>query len=211
MVRDRVDGDMGKIERQLRHGTVWAGRNQMSRLDGLVDAAREASPAQRRAWAREVVRLLTDPDIEMRTMAVAALDKLPAKPTTVLHTLLDHPELFDQEAQGYPLWPTNLRAAVWYWLSDKPEVTAAVRKRLPQQPLLVVYLAENDHEWVLEHAQALVTREVLGGVLLAFPSDSRADLLKALGPWDDAMDVLSEEWWRRVEDPEPLRRLIALG
>jgi hypothetical protein len=206
-----IELNMGKIERQLRYGSVWTGRNQMSPLDGLVDAASRASPAQRRAWAREVVRLLKDPDIEVRTRAIAALNKLPANPKTVLNTLLDNPELFQGNGEGYPLWPEKMDDALWLWLSDKPQVTEAIRDRLSEQPLLVVFLSRNDHEWVLENAQEVVTRDMLGGVLLAFPEHKRADLLMALGPWDDAIDVLSESWWKRLEDAEPLRKIVALG
>ena len=85
----------------------------------------------------------------------------------------------------------------------------AVRDRLPIQPDLVVFLAEYDHEWVLENAAKLVHRNVLGGVLLSFPPHKRAELLRVLGPWDDARDVLRESWWRRLEDASALRKIIA--
>ena len=181
----------------------------MSPLDGLRDAIIKASVGQRRAWAREVVQLLTDPDLTIRTRAIAALDMLPANPKTVLNIVQAHPDLFRETGQGYPLFPANLEDAIWYWASDKPEVAMAVRDRLPIQPDLVVFLAEYDHEWVLENASKLVHRNVLGGVLLSFPPHKRAELLQALGPWDDARDVLRESWWRRLEDASALRKIIA--
>ena len=53
-----------------------------------------------------------------------------------------------------------------------------------------------------EECKKLVSREMLCGVLLAFPEDKRADSTYSF-PWDDANDVLNESWWKRIEDAEP--------
>ena len=111
---------MGKIERQLRHGTVWSGRNHMSPLDGLGDAASRATAAQRRSWASQVVKLLKSPDIVVRTRAIAALNILPANPKTVLNTLLEYHELFEANGEGYPLWPINMADAIWWCFQTNP-------------------------------------------------------------------------------------------
>lgn len=202
---------MSKLRRQLESGTVWSAKNDMSPLEGLRRAAETASHGQRRIWAKELLGLLSEADLVLRTRAIAALDILPADPEAVLDTLRSSPRLFDDVGEGYPLFPPRLDDAVWYWLADKPQVIKAVRERLPEQPDLVVFLAENDHEWVLENARKWVDRLVLGGVLLSFPADRRADLLHALGPWKDASQVLSESWWRRVPDADALREIVARG
>ena len=202
---------MGEIRRQLRSGTVWSAKDDFSPLDGLRRAAERATSEQLAAWAEELVPLLRSSSLVLRTRAIAALDSLPCDPLVVLEILQSRPALFDEYAEGYPLFPPHLEDAIWYWLADKPPVTNEVRSRLSVQPILVVYLAEHDHEWVLENARQVVAREVLGGVLISFPPDQRAALLRVLGPWDDAMAVLEESWWKRIEDATPLRSIIALG
>jgi len=202
---------MSKLRRQLESGTVWSAKNDMSPLQGLRRAVEKASSGQRRTWAKELVELLSEDDLVLRTRSIAALDLLPADPEAVLNVLRSSPELFDDVGEGHPLFPPHLDDAVWYWLSDKPEATKAVRERLPEQPDLVVFLAKNDHEWVLKNARKWVNRLVLGGVLLSFPADRRADLLHALGPWKDAAKILNESWWKRVPDAEALRDIVARG
>ena len=203
---------MSKLRRQLKTGRVWTAKNDMSPLEGLRRAAEAASETTRRTWGKELVGLLTERDLVLRTRAIAALDFLPADPVAVLETLRAKPKLFEKTCKGYPLFPPYLEDAIWYWLADKPEVTEAVRARLPIQPDLVVFLADHDYDWVLENARELVRREVLGGVLISFPQEKRAELLHALGPWDDANVVLEESWWRRLgENAKELRDLVADG
>ena len=200
---------MSKLRRQLKSGTVWSAKDDMSPLDGLRREVDVSSAATLQEWGEELLTLLKDKDLVLRTRAIAALDLLPADPVAVLNLLQTSPELFDEFCEGYPLFPPSLDEAIWFWLSEKPEVALAVRKRLSVQPDLVVYLASHDYDWVLEHANRVVFGEVLGGVLISFPKECRADLLKKLGPFDDAGKILKENWWKRVEDSNTLRDIVA--
>ena len=200
---------MSKLRRQLETGHVWSAKDDMSPLDGLRREAESSSEFTLQKWGKELLNLLTDENLILRTRAIAALDILPANPIEVLKLLKKHPELFDEFCEGYPLFPPSLDEAIWYWLSEKPEVYESVRKRLSIQPDLVVYLASHDYDWVLENAKNVVPRNVLGGVLISFPKDLRANLLKELGPYDDAIDILKENWWKRLENSKELRDIIS--
>ena len=117
--------------------------------------------------------------------------------------------MFDKFCEGYPLFPPSLDEAIWFWLSEKSEVSESVHNRLSIQPDLVVYLANHGCDWVFENANSVVSREVLGAVLISFPKDLRADFLKKLGSYDDAIDISKESWWKRLEDSKVLRDIIA--
>ena len=202
---------MSKLRRQLETGMVWSSKNDMSPLDGLRRATESASDESLKRWASETLELLQDENLVLRTRAVAALDMLPADPSAVLHLLHAQPELFEVACEGYPLFPSYLDEAIWFWLADKPEATEDIRERLEEQPYLVPYLAEHDYDWVLKNAKKVVARDVLGGVLISFPKELRPELIRSLRPFNDAEEVLQAAWWRRLEDADKLREIVSIG
>ena len=202
---------MSKLRRQLETGMVWSAKNDMSPLDGLRRAVESASDVILKRWASELLGLLQDESLVVRTRAIAALEMLPADPSAVLHLLRTQAELFDVACEGYPLFPSYLDEAIWFWLADKPEATEDIRRRLEEQPYLVPYLAEHDYDWVLKNAKKVVARDVLGGVLLSFPKELRPDLIRSLRPFNDAVEVLQANWWKRLEDADKLREIVAIG
>ena len=108
---------MSKLRRQLETGRVWTAKNDMSPLDGLRRVAQSSSESTLQQWGKEVLNLLIEEDIILRTRAIAALDILPANPLEVLHLLQKNPELFEEFCEGYPLFPPRLDEAIWFWLS----------------------------------------------------------------------------------------------
>lgn len=204
---------MGIIRRQLEHGTVWLDRHDLGPLDGLRRAAEAAAPRTLAAWGRENLELLRDPDLTLRTRAIAALDHLPFEPAAIVALLREHPALFrDVEAQGYPLFPPLLEHALYQRLARDchPDALPALRTQLPQQPMLAVLLARRDGAWLVANAH-LVERAVLGGTLRGLPQALRPKLLEAMAPWGDAIAVLQQPWWRGLEDAEGLRGIVAAG
>ena len=63
----------------------------------------------------------------------------------------------------------------------------------------------------MKHAKKVVARNVLGGVLLSFPKELRPELIRSLRPFNDAEQVLRESWWKRLEDADKLREIVAIG
>ena len=203
---------MNLIRRQLESGTVWSSQHDMSALDGLERAARDADPETLAAWWQEAMALLDDPDIALRTRAVAALELLPFD-TAALVARLERGDLNGVRGQGYPLSPEHLDDALYKLLARdcKPEARPTLRKRVVVQPILAVSLAATDTRWLVSNADRVVSREVLGGVLRKLPAKQRPLLLERMGPWPDAIEVLQKPWWRGLEDADALRRIVAAG
>jgi hypothetical protein len=203
----------GIIQRQLRHGTVWTGRDDRSPIDGLRRAVEGADAETLAAWGSECSALLEAGDVALRTLAIAALDVLPCDAALVVALLHARPSLYrDVEAVGYPLHPPLLEHALYQRLARDchPAALGALRAQLRYQPTLAVLLARRDGAWLVEHA-ALVERFVLGGVLRGLPRALRPRLLEAMAPWVDAIEVLQAPWWRGLEDADALRQIVAAG
>lgn len=197
-----------QVREQLTHGRIWSDRGDVSPLQGLQRALARASLSDRKAAAAEVFELLQSPDLVLRTRATAAARMVPIAPADLVRLLTDHRDLFRVEGEGLSLSPRVLEENLLEHLADERVALKLLRQRVREYPALAVDLAARDGLWLLANAE-VVRRGVLGGVLRALPDRAaRERMLRALGPWPDAQEILAKPWWRNMPDGEALRALI---
>jgi hypothetical protein len=212
------------VREQLKDGSVWPSDNGPE--EGLwhaVDAVK--GTAIQDHLINAVMRLLTDPDVEVRTRAIVMAQNYAPEiePIALLSALRNHPELYEGvKPQGVsesymPDLAWGLIQAMNAEPKGNPEVMAVLRKAVedPTNGFRVMGgLAAEDPTWVVDRATKLVSGQpVRARIILANLAGPkhREQFVRALAsePADfrrELADVIGEE----VKNRNERQRLTAL-
>jgi hypothetical protein len=218
-VRVETEGQVATlVARQVEGVGPWSARDDVTCVDGLGRALDGAGPLLP-LFARAVAEQLVNPDLAVRTAAVAVADRVaPVLGSPFLVDLLRRrPELFAGVAPvGHPTNHPDLRWSLLVALGravrrEEDDAIAVLRDAAGEErgSWLLGALARVDLDWLLSHARGVVPVRALGGVLRALPDrETRAKLIRALGPWAPAAKeaALAAPFWAVVPDGAELRR-----
>ena len=191
----------------------WDGPDTQHPHDGLIEAIRGAG-AERPLFAAAVALLIADPDLRVRTGAVACLREIggdiPLR--RVAEVVAGSPELFRGVRPAWRLESSDLEQVA--------AVSAAARARAGDPVVLpwleglagsrawgwylLEDLARLDPDWLVENA-GLVEHDNLA-VIAALPADRRAELIARRAPWPpERPTALSRAFWGRLPAAESAR------
>jgi hypothetical protein len=182
-------------------------------LQSVERLARRSSPRRHAELAREAMELLRDADPAVRSFAVGALGYIDFDDAPLVRLMTDAPELFRGAApSGVRLESSDLWGALLRLLARRGSsaARALLRGALEADPLLAVFMAPFDADWLIEQGPRAVPRWVLGGVLAGMTPGQRPRLLEALGPWPDREAVLGAPWWSGIPHAQSLRAMLEL-
>lgn len=203
---------LAQVHKQLVDGSVWVSREHMHNHDGLIEAIRAAGP-DRKAYAAAVLACLGDPDVRVRTGAVAALREVIGElgADTIVAALkepllrgvkpawrIEHDDLEQTAAVvvAAAVKPADKSAIAWLR-------TIAANRDWGHFALLG--LARVDGDWLVANARGLVPHSYIG-VLEALRPELRAKLIQALAPWPpEAPTFLTNAFWKRLPAAEATR------
>ncbi len=203
---------------QLCGAGIWDDADTQHPHDGLLRAIRGAG-AQRPFFARGIAALLRDPDLRLRTGAVACLREVVQEisPGRVAQAVAEEEALFRDVRPAWRIEYADLEqvaavAAASGVQSGDPVAIPWLRRLAAERSwgwYLLEDLARADTEWLLENAVTLVTHDNIA-VIAATPADRRADMIARLSPWPpEKVDFLTRAFWARLPVPES-QRLRAL-
>jgi len=221
---DSEDEVLPLVRKQIRYGTVWIHKHDQGNLDGLSRAVRESGEL-RPAFARAILKLLSDEDRTFRRGAVAFLSEVAQDigAPALVDLLESRPELFYRikPSRKFPLHYDDLAGAVLVSIGraahpDDPRSIAFLREALKGAHAREVAssLARVDADWICDHA-TLVPREVLGAMLLNLPTPAhRERLVRTLAPWPESERELVKDnlFWDMLKtdqaEVEKLKEII---
>lgn len=212
------------VREQLKDGSIWP--DDAGPEEGLwraIDASRGA--AVQRKLLEAIQALLKDPDVEVRTRAIATLHNYAEEidPLKIVALLREYPQLYEGvKPEGVS--ETYMPDLAWGLIQTvtanpkaTPEGTALLRKAAgdPVNGFRVLGgLAAKDPTWVIEHAHDLVSGQPVRAQIL-LPNlttpQRRERFIQALSGEPatfrrELVDVIGEE----VRNPDERRRLAAL-
>jgi len=204
-----------RVRYHLIHGTVWAFREDREPTDGLRRALRDAGGGYG-ALVDALKTLLTDPDVRVRSGAVALLPvyQKDVGADTLESLLRDQAPLFERVApKSVTTDAKDLAELVLYALSKvaSPTDTAALARlqneaAKPDGWVLVPGLATSVPDWVCDHATTVLPHDAARGTLRELPTLSyKLRLIDALAPWPVAErdDLLHDDvFWGWFTDDE---------
>ena len=203
-----------QIERHLEGHLVWQGRDHTHRHDGLSQAIRRRTPAERAVYAEALCQLLGSTDIRHRTGAIAVLADVmpPLCSDQVLSCLQPMPAQPPAWHIGYPSLEQAAAIALAAKATPDDDKTIEWLKSLVLRQhyadFLWVHLARLDPAWLLQQAHR-IGHEMLG-VIAALPQSQRAAYIEAKAPWPpEVPTVLTRAFWQILPEGEA-QRLRAL-
>jgi hypothetical protein len=218
------DSDLvGLLRKQMLEGSVWSVFRDQGPEEGL-DLAMEAvrSTDLEAPMTQAVVRLLTDPDVTVRTRAVwLAKNYAPRFDSQELLNLLkDRSDLFVGVRPSIGSGTADLSWGLLQAMLGQPNASEAVRKRLHQAVLdprdgskLLAVLTREDTNWVLDHPLELASANPLNpGIILANlnPNDRRQFVSNFERAPVGTRQSIGSAIERKVRDPKERRALLAL-
>lgn len=212
------------VREQLKDGSIWP--HDAGPEEGLwraIDAS--SGTAVQKRLLDAILFLLKDPDVEVRTRAIAMTHNYAREidPRTLVALLREYPQLYEGVkpegvSESYmPDLAWGIIQTVTASPKASPEAIALLRKAAadPTNGFRVLGgLAAKDPDWVIEHAQSLVSRQpVRGGIVLPnlTTPQRRERFIQALSGEPatfrrELVDVIAEE----VKNPNERQRLTAL-
>lgn len=204
-----------QIECHLEGQLVWLERDHVHRHDGLSQAIRGSTLAEREIYAEALCQLLESTDMRHRTGAIAVLtDVMPPlqsdRALACLGQISTQPPAWDI---GYPSLEQAAAIALATKATPDDEKTLEWLKALvlqrPYADFLWAHLARLDPTWLLRQAHH-IGHQVLG-VIAALPPAHRAAYIAAKAPWPpEKPTVLTRAFWQTLptEEVQQLRSLM---
>ena len=211
------------LKRQFLEGSVLAGRYDESPEPGIwsLFAAAKGTALEARL-ADAVKKLLTDPDLRVRSGAVrlaqAYAEKFEAP--ELLAVLASHPSLFEDvvvqgDTESDLAWGL-LRAIAGSskWNSKVAERVRAAALVFPNGLNVLAGLVSNDADWVLQHAQEVIGDQPARARIVLFrlkDPESREKLIRSIPSESPSLRALmasavSDE----IKDPTEKAKLLKL-
>jgi hypothetical protein len=212
------------VREQLKDGSVWPSDGGPE--EGLwhaIDAS--AGTAVQRSLLDAILVLLKDPDVEVRTRAIATVPNYAREidPHAIVALLRDNPQLYEGvKPEGVPeSYMPDLAWGLIQTLTASPKPTpesiALLRKAAvdPANGFRVLGgLAAKDPEWVIKHANSLISGEpVRAHIVLPnlTTAQRREQFIQALASSTatfqrELVDVINDE----IKTPSERERLKAL-
>ena len=209
------------IRRQISGGLIWFDRNAIDKCEGLEWALEgsEFEGADRDAMVMACAKLITDPDIGVRSGIVRVLRSFTPDLgaewlTTVLET---HPELYaGVKPVGTKLLQPDLEKEILLTIASliKPGDTRSVLllRKTAHDPACGYHvqsaLSKVDSEWLCEHTELIHHGNI--AIFINLSSNQREQVVRAKAPWPDNVvnSIASERWSRSY--PEISRHLLEL-
>ncbi|MBE9100880.1 hypothetical protein [Vacuolonema iberomarrocanum] len=199
-----------QIERHLEGQLVWLERDHVHLHDGLSQAIRHSTSAERVVYAEALCQLLSSPDIRHRTGAIAVLTDVmpPLRSDRALACLGQIPAQPPAWNIGYP--SLEQAAAIALAANATPDDAKTIEwlKSFGLQrsyaDFLWVHLARLDPDWLMQQAHH-IGHNVLG-VIAALPESQRAAYIAAKAPWPpEVPTVLTRALWKKLPESEAQR------
>ncbi|MEO1148037.1 MAG: hypothetical protein AAFY26_20840 [Cyanobacteria bacterium J06638_22] len=199
-----------QIERHLEGQLVWLERDHVHLHDGLSQAIRRSTSAERGVYAEALCQLLSSSDIRHRTGAIAVLTDVmpPLRSDRALACLGQIPAQLPAWDIGYPSLEQAAAIALAANATPEDARTIAWLKSLVLQrsyaDFLWIHLARLDPEWLMKQAHH-IGHNVLG-VIAALPESQRAAYIAAKAPWPpEVPTVLTRAFWKKLPEGEAQR------
>ena len=183
-----------QIEGHLEGDLVWLARDHVHRHDGLSQAIRGSTSAEREIYAEALCSLLGSTDIRHRTGAIAVLTDVmpPLQSDLALACLGQIPTQPPAWPIGYPSLEQAAAIALATKATPNDENTLAWLKSLVLQrqyaDFLWVHLARLDPAWLMQQAHHIGHKAL--GVIAALLPTHRAAYIAAKAPWPPAPQML---------------------
>ena len=207
MVMNDLHALRQQIEGLLEGDLVWLARDYVHRHDGLSQAIRGSTPAERETYAEALCPLLGSTDIRHRTGAIAVLTDVmpPLRSDRALACLGQIPTQPPAWPIGYPSLEQAAAIALATKATPNDENTLAWLKSLVLQrqyaDFLWVHLARLDPAWLMQQAHHIGHKAL--GVIAALLPTHRAAYIAAKAPWPpEAPTVLTRAFWQKVPKAE---------
>jgi hypothetical protein len=204
---------VGLLRKQMLEGSVWSVFRDQGPEEGLDLAMHDVGSTDLEApMTQAVVKLLTDPDVTVRTRAVRLARNYATRFSSeeLLKLLEERPNLFVGVKPTVEADPADLSWGLLQAMLGQPNASDAVRKRLrhavvdPQHgPKLLAVLTREDTEWVLDNARQLALANPLNaGVILAnLNPRQRPQFVSSFGREPDAIrQSIRSAIERKVQD-----------
>lgn len=202
------------VRKQLVDGSVWADRDTLHPHDGLERAIRGAG-SRKPLFAAAVLACLTDPDVRLRTGAVAVLREVVADigAGRLAGVLRDQEALFRGVKAAWQIEHEDLEQSAAIALASRTKAgdTAALgylrrlAKDRPWGRFLLNSLAEIDGAWLVANARGLVPHTHVG-LLGILPPGQRIALIDALAPWPPEQPTFfTQAFWKQLPAEEAAR------
>lgn len=199
-----------QIECHLEGQLVWLERDHVHLHDGLSQAIRRSTSAERVVYAEALCQLLSSPDIRHCTGAIAVLTDVmpPLRSDRALSCLGQIPAQPPAWEIGYPSLEQAAAIALAAKATPEDDKTIEWLKSLVLQrsyaDFLWVHLARLAPEWLLQQVHH-IEHKVLG-VIAALPESQRAAYIVAKAPWPpEAPTVLTRAFWKKLPESEAQR------
>ncbi|NER79289.1 MAG: hypothetical protein F6K42_06835 [Leptolyngbya sp. SIO1D8] len=196
-----------QIERHLEGHIVWLERDHIHLHDGLSQAIRCSTLAERAVYAEALCQLLRSPDIRHRTGAIAVLaDVMPPLCSDRALTCLGQ---IPAQPPAWNIGYQNLEQAAAITLAAK--ATPDDGKTLDWLKSLVLQgnyadflweqIARLDPAWLMQQAHH-VEHKILG-VIAALPESQRTAYIATKAPWPpEVPTVVTRAFWQRFSERE---------
>jgi hypothetical protein len=210
------------VEQQLQGTGPWSDRNDYTPVDGLVRALRGAGGLTP-AFARALLGLLEHDDAAVRAGAVASLtdvaDHISAD--DLVRALEAHPDHFRgvKPPAGYPVPDEDLESRLVVAIARAMSPSDALARQFLMEQArnqhsvsALLGLSRTDPDWVAAHADTVVPRNAIGGILRAIPGRAqRRSIVSALSPWPlgDGQALLQSKAWTSLPIPDDERAELA--
>jgi hypothetical protein len=213
----------GLLRRQLTGGTALSGRYDETPEQGVLNlfAAVQETPLAPLA-AAATTQLLTDPDLDVRAGAVAAVEEFPKyfDSSLLLNILRSHPRLYEGVGSNhFGRKQADLAWALLRGMAAVPSRDTAVRDRLrlaaqdrANGSWVLAGVTANDRDWVIAHPSEVIQADPTRAwivVLNLGDADSRERFVRAVPRESpDLRDAVTAGIQRAVQNEAERNRLL---